>query len=55
MIIKTIKEARGVSIKITLKPPDMEYGNDYNSKYTTLQIRTTLDKKWEQMQKGEKM
>ena len=31
----------------------MEHGNDYNSKYTTLQIRTTLDKKREQMQKGE--
>ena len=35
--------SRGVSIKITLKPLDMEYGNDYKSKYTTLQIRTTLD------------
>ena len=35
--------SRGVSIKITLKPPDMEYGNDYKSKYTTLHIRTTLD------------
>ena len=34
--------SRGVSIKITLKPLDMEYGNDYKSKYTTLQIRTTL-------------
>ena len=35
--------SHGVSIKITLKPLDMEYGNDYKSKYTTLQIRTTLD------------
>ena len=35
-------EARGVSIKITLKPPDMEYGNYYKSKYTTLHITTTL-------------
>ena len=25
------KEARGVSIKITLKPPDKEYDNDYKS------------------------
>ena len=30
------KEARGVSIKITLKPPDMEYDNYYKSKYITL-------------------
>ena len=29
------KEAHGVSIKITLKLPDMEYDNDYNSNYTT--------------------
>ena len=29
------KEAHGVSIKITLKPPDMEYDNDHKSKYTT--------------------
>ena len=28
--------SHGVSIKITLKQPDMEYGNDYKSKYTTL-------------------
>ena len=28
--------SRMVSIKITLKPLDMEYGNDYKSKYTTL-------------------
>ena len=35
--------SRGVSIKITLKPLDMEYGNDFKSKYTTLQIRTMLD------------
>ena len=26
----------GVSIKINLKPLDMEYDNDYNSKYTDL-------------------
>ena len=37
------KEARGVSIKITLKPPDMEYGNDYKSNYTTMHITTPLD------------
>ena len=35
--------SHGVSIKITLKPPDMEYGNDYKSNYTTLHIRTMLD------------
>ena len=35
--------SRGVSIKITLKPIDMEYGNDYKSKYITLKITTTLD------------
>ena len=35
--------SRGVSIKITLKPLDMKYGNDYKSNYTTLQIRTTLN------------
>ena len=29
------KEAHGVSIKINLKPLDMEYYNDYNSNYTT--------------------
>ena len=28
--------SRGVSIKIILKPLDMEYGNDYKSNYTTL-------------------
>ena len=31
----------------------MEYGNDYKSKYTTLQIRTTLDLKKDK-QKAEK-
>ena len=41
------KEARGVSIKITLKPPDMEYRNGYNSNYISLHIRTTLD--WNNM------
>ena len=35
--------SRGVSIKINLKPLDMEYQNDYKSKYTTLHIRTTID------------
>ena len=35
--------SHGVSMKITLKPLDMECGNDYKSNYTTLQIRTTLD------------
>ena len=39
------KEARGVSIKVTLKTIKMEYGIDFMSKYTTLQINTTLDKK----------
>ena len=33
--LSTQKEAHGVSIKITLKPPNMEYENDYNSNYTT--------------------
>ena len=37
------KEAHGVSIKVTLKPIEMEYGTDFKSKYTTLQINTTLD------------
>ena len=36
------KEARGVSIKVTLKPIEMEYGNDFKSNYTTLQIITML-------------
>ena len=35
--------SHGVSIKINLKPQDIEYGNDYKSKYTTLDIRTMLD------------
>ena len=30
------KEARGVSIKVTLKPKEMEYGIDFKSNYTTL-------------------
>ena len=48
------KETRGVSIEITFKPPDMEYENDYNSKYTTLYIRTTLNwKKYEQKVKND--
>ena len=34
--------SHGVSIKINLKPLDMECGNDYKSKYITLHIRTTL-------------
>ena len=33
--LSTQKEARGVSIKINLRPPYMEYDNDYKSKYTT--------------------
>ena len=41
--------SHGICIKIILKPLDMEYGNDYKSKYTTLQIRTTLD--WKNMNK----
>ena len=39
------KEAHGVSIKVTLKPIEMEDGNDFKWKYTTLQISTTLDEK----------
>ena len=37
------KETHGVSIKVTLKTIEMEYGIDFISKYTTLQINTTLD------------
>ena len=47
------KEDRGVSIKVTLKPIEMEYGNDFKSKYTTLQISTTLD--WKKMNEKQKM
>ena len=46
------KEARGVSIKVTLKKIEMEYGIDFMSKYTTLQINATLDyKRWTKSKK----
>ena len=41
--LSTQKEAHGVSIKVTLKPIEMEYGNYFKSKYTTLYISTTID------------
>ena len=47
------KEARGVSIKVTLKPIEMEYRIDFKSKYATLQINTTLD--WKKMNEKQKM
>ena len=45
------KEARGVSIKVTLKPIEMEYGIDFKSNYTTLQFSTMLDWKYEWKEK----
>ena len=39
------KEAHGVSIKVTLKTIEMEYGIDFMSKYTTLHINAALDYK----------
>ena len=50
--LSTQKEARGVSIKVTLKPIEMEYGIDFKSKYTTLQISTMLD--WKNMNEKQK-
>ena len=47
------KEACGVSIKVTLILIEMEYGIDFKSKYTTLQINATLD--WKKMNKKQKM
>ena len=47
------KEARGVSIKVTLKPIEMEYVIDFKSKYTTLYINTMLD--WKKMNEKKKM
>ena len=47
------KEAHGVSIKVTLKPIEMEYGIDFKSKYTTLQFSTTLD--WKKMNEKQNM
>ena len=46
------KEAHGVSIKVTLKPIEMEYINYFKSKYTTLKINTTLD--WKKTNKSKK-
>ena len=46
------KEDRGVSIKVTLKKIEMEYGIYFISKYTTLQINTMLDwKRWTKIKK----
>ena len=44
------KEARGVSIKINLKPPDMEYENGYKSNFTT-----PVDYNYTRLKKDEKM
>ena len=50
--LSTQKEARGVSIKVNLKPIEMEYGNGSKSKYTTLYINTTVDwKRWTKSKK----
>ena len=47
------KEARGVNIKVTWKPKEMEYGNDFKLKYTTLHISTRLY--WKKMNEKQKM
>ena len=44
--------SRGVSIKVTLKPIEMEYGIYFKSNYTTLQINTTLY--WKKMNEKQK-
>ena len=46
------KEACGVSIKVTLKSIEMEYGIDFKSKYTTLHINTMLD--WKKTNESKK-
>ena len=52
--LSTQKEARGVSIKVTLKPIKMEYEIDFKLKYTTLQIITMVDWKKKMNEKQKK-